>query len=347
MAFNPGQEIRVGVCGAGEIVGTHLTALERVAGMRAVAVSSRTLKSARRMARRFAIRDTFDDHQRVIDHDEVDLVLVAVPNYQHVPVSLAALEAGKPVLLEKPLAVSVDEGRRLLAAAKRAGVGLFYAEQLPLAPKSVAAAAAAQAGRFGDIHLVKQFEGHDGPYSPWFFQQATAGGGVLMDLGCHSISAILAIVPDLKIERVAAITRTYRHTHGDVEDYSLVQMHFAGGSLGLAENSWCHHGGFDSITEIHGSKGSARVDIGKGGGLDVFLDEKFLGRDKEEGGWNKPLYDPLWENGYIAQLEAVRETLWNGVPAPQTGEDGLRVLRIMTAAYKSAAQEGRPQKVSL
>ncbi len=341
------QPIRIGFCGAGKIVETHLGALARVDGMVATAIASRTLKSARKLARRFEIPHASDDHQRLIDSPDVDLVFVATPNYLHAPLVIAAAEAGKHVAVEKPLAITLAAGKRMVAAARRNRVHLFYAEQLPLAPKSVAVAAAARAGEFGEIYLVKQTERHGGPYSPWFFRQETAGGGVLMDLGCHSISVILDILPDRPIEAVAAMTRTFRHTHGDVEDFAQVRLEFEGGAVGLVENSWCYLGGFESVTEINGSKGNLVADLGKGSGVTAYIERDHLGRRAGSGGWHSPQYDPHWENGYVAQFEAMRETVQAGAPYPQTGEDGLRVLRIMLAAYKSAAGGGRPLKVSL
>jgi len=335
-------EIRIGICGAGNIVANHLGAIARVEGLRATAVSSRTSKSARAIARQFGVPAAYDDHRRTIESPDVDVVLVATPNYQHAPLALAALAAGKHVMVEKPLAMNVAEARRMVAAAARAGRHLFYAEQLPQAPKSVMLAAAARAGAFGDIYLVRQIERHHGPYSPWFFQKETAGGGVLMDLGCHSISVILDILAGRAIESVSAVTRRFVHTQGDVEDFAIVQLRFAGGVVGVAENNWCKPGGMDSITEICGTKGSVWGDLFKGSGLTVFLEHGALGHRGGQGGWHFPQYDRLWENGYISQFEALRATLRDGAPAPQTGADGLRVMRIMAAAYTSAARDGRP-----
>lgn len=341
------QQIRIGICGAGNIVETHLRALERTEGMRATAISSRTKKSSRKLARRFGVPLATDDHRATIESPDVDVVLVAAPNYQHAPLALAALAVGKHVIIEKPLAVTLAEGKSMVAAARRAGRHLFYAEQLPLAPKSAVVAAAAQAGELGDLHLVRQVERHAGPYSPWFFQRETAGGGVMMDLGCHSISVILDIMGERRIERVTGLTRTYKHTHGDVEDFSLVEMQFADGTLGVAENSWCYLGGFESVTEIFGSRGNLRADIGKGSGVTVYVEGGQMGRRSGAGGWHRPQYDDLLENGYLAQFAAIQRTLRHGDAAPQTGEDGLRVLRIMLAAYRSAQRGGAPVRVSI
>jgi len=342
-----GDVIRLGLCGAGQIALTHLRALQRVEGIAPVAISSRTIRSARRLAERFNIPFAYDDHRRVIESPDIDLVLVATPNYLHAPLALAALDAKKYVLVEKPLATSVADGEELVAASRRKNQPLFYAEQLPLAPKSIVAREAARRGDFGKLYSVRQVERHGGPYSPWFFSKETAGGGVLMDLGCHSLSVILDLLPDLPIESVAALTRTFRHTQGDVEDFSIVQLRFAGGIVGIAENNWCHLGGMDSLTEICGDKGNITVDLHKGSGLNVFLEGKDFGEGEKVGGRHFPQWDELLENGYLAQFEAVKAAILRGTPYPQTGEDGLRVLKIMFAAYESAARDGEPLHVDL
>lgn len=339
--------IRLGICGAGQIALTHLQALQRVEGIAPVAIASRTLRSARRLAERFNIPFAYDDYRRVIESPDIDLVLIATPNYQHAPLAMATLETDKYVLVEKPLAISVAEGEELVAAAQRKNRPLFYAEQLPLAPKSIAVRDAARRGDFGDIYLVRQSERHAGPYSPWFFRKETAGGGVLMDLGCHSISVILDILPERRIQTVAALTRTFRHTQGDVEDFSIVQLRFAGDVLGIAEDNWCHLGGMDSITEVNGDKGSIIADLKKGSGLNTFMEGKNFGEDSGPGGRQFPQVDPLFENGYLAQFEAVKRAMADGAPYPQTGEDGLRVLKIMFAAYESAAHDGASIQVDL
>lgn len=342
------EPIRLGICGAGKIVDTHLAALARLNGFRAVAVSSRTLKSARALAERFGIGQAYGDHRRIVESPEVDLVLIAVPNYQHAALSIAALRAGKHVLVEKPLAATVGEAREMVRAAKRAGRWLFYAEQLPLAPKSQAVARAAQAGLVGNIYMVRQIERHAGPHSPWFFKKEFAAGGVLMDLGCHSISTVLDILPGRRVESVSAVTRQFVHRPGDVEDFALLQMRFAGGIVGVVEDNWCHPGGMDCLTEVFGDRGSICADLKKGSGLRVYS-EKGSWADPAvgPGGWQFPPTDPLLDNGYLAQFAAVENTLRTGAPAPQTGVEGLRVMRIMEAAYRSAAKDGRPVRVSL
>jgi len=341
MSKKSDQPIRLGVCGAGMIVHNHLDAVALTDGIEATAISSRTLKSAKRQARRYKIRSAYADHAKVYASPDVDLVLVATPNYQHFPVAMAAIENGKHVMVEKPLAMTVGEGRKMVAAAKKAGVHLLYAEQLPLAPKFARLAELARAGAFGTIYMVRQIERHSGPYSPWFFKKKTAGGGALVDLGCHSISTVLDILPGQRVEKVSAVLRTFHHTKGEVDDFAILQMHFDSGAIGVVEANWCHQGGMDSITEIYGDNGQGYADLMKGGGLETFtkkVGKKLFG---ELPGWNKPMVEPLRDSGYLVQTEGIVATIRDGAPPLQSGADGVEVLRIMAAAVKSSAAGGK------
>ena len=303
--------IRVGICGAGHIVPNHAQAIARTDGVELVAISSRTMASARKMARQCRARQAYDDHRALIESPEVDVVLVATPNYQHAELALRAIDAGKHVMVEKPLAMTVAQGRRMVAAAKRAGVQLIYAEQLPLAPKFARLIAMARDGAFGEIYMVRQIERHAGPYSPWFFQKKTAGGGALMDLGCHSLAVVREILGKQAVRRVSAV-----------------------------ESNWLHQGGMDSITEIFGSRGNGYADLFKGSGLELYDEKPAPGLHARLGGWRKTQVDPCYDNGYVAQMEAMRATVLRDPSPAQSGEDGVAILEIMAAAYRAAKKWG-------
>jgi len=333
--------IRVGICGAGHIVPNHCQAIWRTADIAVTAISSRTKASAAKMARQYRIPRVYEDHRQLIESPEVDVVLVAGPNYQHYPLTLQAIAAGKHVFVEKPLALNVAEAQEMVAAAKQAGVQLLYAEQLPLAPKFVRLAEMAQQGAFGQIYMARQLERHAGPYSPWFFNQDTAGGGALMDLGCHSIAVLREIFNKEKVQKVSAVSRTLVHTESEVEDFMIVQLFFTGGAIGVVECNWCHPGGMDSITEIFGTAGNGYADLMKGSGLQVYSEKGYKSRGGTLHGWRRPMFDEVYECGYQAQIEALANTLLHGEPPAQSGEDGLEILKIMSAAYQSAEQNGK------
>ncbi len=159
-----------------------------------------------------------------------------------------------------------------------------------------------------------------------------------MDLGCHSISVVREIFPGKKIKGVSAVQRTFQHTKGNVEDFMLVQIHYADGTIGVVESNWCHLGGMDSVTEVFGSKGNGYADLMSGSGLEIFTPKPSGLKWRGDRGWHKPAFDENYENGYQAQIIALADTIRNDAPPAQSGQDGLEILKIMDAAYKSAAR---------
>jgi predicted dehydrogenase len=112
---------------------------------------------------------------------------LALPNHLHAQACLDAARAGKHVLWEKPLCRTLDEADQMIDACRQAGVLLMYAEELCFAPKYVRAKKRVEEGALGRVFLVKQNEEHFGPHMPWFGDVEKSGGGVLLDMGCHSI----------------------------------------------------------------------------------------------------------------------------------------------------------------
>ena len=123
----------------------------------------------------------------MLDLKEVDLVVLGVPNDLHCELTCLAAEAGKHVVVEKPMALNLLECDRMIAACQRASVMLGYAEELCFAPKYVRLKQLITEGALGKVHLVKQSEKHDGPHTGWFYNTERSGGGVTFDMGCHAI----------------------------------------------------------------------------------------------------------------------------------------------------------------
>ena len=131
--------VRIGIIGAGFIAGTHVAAIQTLADARAVAVASHDLTKAQAFADQHTIPHAFGNYHELLARSDVDAVVVAVPNYLHSQVVEAAAAAGKHVLCEKPLCLTIDEGQKMRDACRRHGVQLVYAEVLPYVPKYVRA----------------------------------------------------------------------------------------------------------------------------------------------------------------------------------------------------------------
>ena len=204
-----------------------------------VAVASPTPGNAEAFAKRHGIPRFYSDYRELLRDPEVELISVTAPNRLHAQITIDAARAGKHVVCEKPLCVTLEEADAMIEACAKAGVLLLYAEELFFAPKYVKAKQMADEGAFGRVHLVKQGEKHSGPHSDWFWDVDQSGGGALMDLGCHGIAFCWWFLGKQKIKSVYAQLSTQVHgarTQGDDEAVTIIE--FEDGAIGIVENSW-------------------------------------------------------------------------------------------------------------
>jgi predicted dehydrogenase len=312
----------------------YLAALDRVGGAHLAAVASRTRAAAERVTagRGSAKAWEFSELPELLADPDVRLVCVNSPNRLHAEHALAALEAGKHVVVEKPLCLTLDEADSLVAAAKRRGLVLGYAENLCFSPLYRRARELLRQNAVGRVLWARQVEKHGGPYSPWFFDRAEAGGGALMDMGCHGIEALRFVFDRPVIRAVSARLATTLHADKtDLDDEAEVRLELASGVTLVSESSWAVTSGMQSTLEVHGTEGTLFLDL---------MGETGLRLAKRDGGVTRPPVDPLLEHGYVGELTHFLAGL-AGAPVEESGEDGRAVLEILLAAYASAGQGGR------
>jgi myo-inositol 2-dehydrogenase/D-chiro-inositol 1-dehydrogenase len=181
------DHVGIGIVGSGFIAGAHAEAFARLPRATVRAVASRSAGRAAEFAGRWGVPAWLTDFRELADRPDVDVVCIAAPNALHRDIAVAAAQAGKHVICEKPLARTLREADEMISACAAAGVLLMYAEEICFAPKYVRAKELADEGALGEVYLVRQTEQHFGPHSDWFWDPEQAGGGVLMDMGCHGI----------------------------------------------------------------------------------------------------------------------------------------------------------------
>jgi len=170
------KSVRVGLVGSRFVSTIHAEALKRVPTAELFAVCSPTEGHAADFAKRHGVRHAFRDYHKMIEAPELDLVVLGCPNDLHCEYTELAAAAGKHVVCEKPLALNLDEADRMIAACKKAGVKLMYAEELCFTPKYVRLKRLLDEGALGRPYLVKQCEKHDGPHADWFWDVQRSGG---------------------------------------------------------------------------------------------------------------------------------------------------------------------------
>jgi len=236
----------------------------------------------------------------------------------------------------------LEEADTMIAACKKAGVKLMYAEELCFAPKYERVRHLVKEGAIGDIYMLKQSEKHSGPHSDWFYDIKLAGGGVLMDMGCHGIAWFRWMLNNAKAISVYASMSTVLHKNKTTaEDNSIVIIEFENGVTGVVENSWAKHGGMDDKSEVHGTGGVVYADLFMGNAAIAYSKYGFgyaMEKADTTMGWSFPIFEEAFNQGYPHELKHFIECVQQDKEPVVTGEDGRAVLEIIYAAYASAGQ---------
>jgi len=251
---------------------------------------------------------------------------------------MKAAEANKHVIVEKPLALTMEEGKEMIDACKKKNLLLMYAEELCFAPKYERARALVEHGAVGKVYLLKQAEKHSGPHSEWFYKKETAGGGVMMDMGCHALAWFRWMNKKNPVKTVYADMKTVMHDT-ECEDNTLVILEFENGVTALAEDSWARHGGMDDHIEIYGDKGIIYADLFKGNAALTYSVDGYDYASEKAGstqGWTFTAFEEVFNQGYPHELKHFISCVREGKQPLVTGEDGLAVLELVYAAYASA-----------
>lgn len=335
------KTVQVGLIGSGFISTIHADSLQRCAGARIAGIASRTPANAKAFAKRFGVADVFTDYRELLARPEIDLVIIGAPNDLHCRMVLDAAAAGKHVVVEKPLCLSLAEADRMIAACRKARVKLMYAEELCFAPKYVRLKQLLDSGALGRPTLLKQSEKHDGPHADHFWDVRRAGGGVTMDMGCHAIEFFRWMLGRPKIKSVYAQMATQVHTgrtRGD--DNAILILEFENCVVGVAEESWTKLGGMDDRAEVHGSEGVAYADLLHGNSIETYSAKGYDYAVEKAGstrGWSFTIYEEAWNYGFPQEMAHFVACVRGEAEPLVTGEDGRAVLEAIHAAYHSAA----------
>lgn len=334
------EKTKVAVLGCGFISNIHLESYERfVPDAEVVAVYSRNGEKAKKFAEEHGIPQVYANVDELLEKSGCDVVDICLPNYLHYEACLKAAKSGKHVIVEKPIALTLEQADEMIAECKKAGKLLMYAEELCFAPKYERVRALVNSGAVGEVYMVKQAEKHSGPHSRWFYEEDYAGGGVMMDMGCHALAWMRWILGGApKIKSVYASMSTVMHdTRCDDNTVTLVE--FENGVLGMAEDSWAKHGGMDDRIEVYGKKGVSYADLFRGNSALTYSLEGYgyaMEKAGSTAGWSFTVFEEAFNQGYPHELAHFIKCVREGLKPKVTGEDGRAVLEMIYAAYESA-----------
>ncbi|HEX2433695.1 MAG TPA: Gfo/Idh/MocA family oxidoreductase, partial [Gaiellaceae bacterium] len=246
---------------------------------------------------------------------------------------------GKAVLCTKPLARNADEAKRILDTVERAGIFAGYLEDLVYTPKTLKALKAVQAGQIGDVTWARSRETHPGPHSAWFWDASQAGGGAIVDLGCHCTEIVRNYVgKDNRPVDVMCWLDTLVHPI-EAEDNAIALIRFASGAIGQFEVSWTFRGGMDLRDEVAGTEGTIFTNHFLRTGFELFSSGEGAGYVAEKAettsGWMFPVGDEMAELGYVDMFADMFDAMDAGREPMETFYDGYVVNAIMDACYRS------------
>ncbi len=338
----PGREITL--LGAG-LIGTFYTMTLHGPRSRdrVHTVCAATDEEARAFASKWGIPRAVSDIVKAVEDPETDLVVVGLPNNLHKTAVLAAVRAGKPVLCTKPLGRTAAEALEILEAVEKAAVFAGYLEDLVYTPKTLKALASVAQGALGRILWVRSRETHPGPHSAWFWDKDIAGGGAIVDMGCHCIEIIRSFVgKDVRPLEVLCTADTLVHPIA-AEDSGIGLIRFENRAIGQFEVSWTFRGGMDLRDEVAGTEGTIWLDHFLRTGFEMFtaVGEGGYVAEKAEGdkGWLFPVGDEVHALGYVHMFADMLDALDEGRAPRETFFDGYVVNAVIDACYRSAASK--------
>lgn len=349
----PGKsQIGIGVIGCGTIAERMVTAWKpNMKGARIAAISDVNLARIDALKAKFPEAKGFEDYRALLADPGVDAVLVLTPNFMHAENTIAAAQAGKHVLCQKPMAMNLDEARRMIDAARANKVTLMASFVQRFWVPFVKARELLEQGAIGQILSVRSQFSHSGigkyykPASNWFLDPAKSGGGPLSDLGVHHFDVLRWIV-DAEITDVSAEMGALGGAEGQ-ENCAAINLRFANGVLGQGFYAFVTQappGVTLQRLEIYGTIGTIMVTLQNPARPTLQLVAE-SGPAATFGGWiDVPVVETV--PAFSPMLQHFVDCIRDGKRPVTTGEDGYRSVEVIQAAYTSA-REGRRVTIDL
>lgn len=305
-----------------------------------VSVYSRREESAGKFARDYDVAHHTTQMEEAINHPDVEVVCVALPNNLHEAAVMACVKAKKAVIITKPLGRNAEEALRMMQAVEEAGIFNGYLEDLVYTPKTIKSLESVQNGALGRILWAKSRETHPGPHSEWFWDLEQAGGGAILDLGCHCVEISRSYIgKDIKPIEVMCWAETQVKPI-PAEDHAIGLVKYENGAIGQFEVSWTFRGGLDLRDEVMGTEGTIWINNFLRTGFEMFTTGKgadYVAEKAESNtGWLFPVGDELNDLGYNHMFADMFDSIEQNKAPKETFYDGYVVNAILDAAYRSA-----------
>ncbi|HTY88099.1 MAG TPA: Gfo/Idh/MocA family oxidoreductase [Candidatus Acidoferrum sp.] len=335
LAAEPDKKLGVALVGLGNL-STHqiAPALQHTKYCRLAGIVTGTPAKAEKWKAQYNLPDrniyNYDTMGKMADNPDIDIVYVVTPNALHGEHTIKAANAGKHVLCEKPMEVSVEKCQQMIDACKKAGRQLAIGYRCRFEPHNLECIRLAREKTFGELRIIDAcFDVHnDQPPEAWRLHRALAGGGCLMDVGIYALQATRYLTGEEPVLVSAIETKTDPVRFKEVEETIVWTAKFPSGVVAYCSTSY-HSGLF--------SRFAAKADRGWFGLNPAFLYAGNHGLRSDGKEIRFPEADALGDScQFAAELDDFAQCILNNQPTRVPGEEGLRDVKIMMAIYESA-----------
>jgi predicted dehydrogenase len=306
---------------------------------RIVSIYSRREVSAKKFASDYGCSHWTMEMEEAVAHPDVDVVCIALPNNLHEAAVMLCCKYKKAVITTKPLGRNAQEAKRMLEAVEKAGIFNGYLEDLVYTPKFLKALESVKSGALGRILWSKSRETHPGPHSDWFWDLEQAGGGCILDLGCHCVEIARNFIgKDIRPAEVMCWMDTQVKPI-EAEDHAIGLVKYENGAIGQFEVSWTFRGGLDLRDEVMGTEGTIWINNFLRTGFEMFTTGKgadyVAEKAESNSGWLFPVGDEMNDLGYNHMFTDMFNSMEKGIEPKETFYDGYVVNAVLDAAYAS------------
>jgi myo-inositol 2-dehydrogenase/D-chiro-inositol 1-dehydrogenase len=333
------KKLKLGVIGTGRIGKVHIaTLVQNVPQAEVVAVADVNIEGATLVANGFGISTVYSNYKDMINHPEVEAIVICSPTDTHAQYIIEAAQAGKHIFCEKPVDLSIDVILGALEAVKKAGVKLMVGFNRRFDPNFMKIKQLVAEGKVGDPHILKITSRDPAPPPA---EYSAVSGGMFLDMTIHDFDMARYIVG-------SEVTNVYVNSSvlvdpaigeaGDV-DTAIITLNFENGAMGVIDNSRKAVYGYDQRIEIFGSKGMACADN------NFPENHRYFAGDGVHGSLPLNFFMDRYLEAYANEMKLFCEAVVNDLPLPVSGIDGLKSVAIALAAKKSV-QEHRLVKLN-
>jgi predicted dehydrogenase len=333
-----------GIIGCGMISDFHSAAIANIKNGELVAVSSRKAENSQRLVDYYGIQ-AHSDYNEMLNRDDIDIVCVCTPSGAHMEPAVAAAEAGKHVIIEKPLEITLERCDTIIESCEKTNVRLCTIFNSRFSDASQLVKDTVSSGRLGQLTLgdayVKWYRSQDYYDSgDWRGTMELDGGGAMMNQSIHAIDFLQYVMGPVR--SVQAFTDTLAHERIDVEDVAVAALRFENGALGVIEGTTAVYPGSLKKFEFSGTKGTIVLEeediitweFEEEKPEDAEIKKQFSERKSGGGGASDPR--AINHDNHCRQMTNLIQSIENTMPHLVDGREGRKAVEIILAIYQSS-----------